>query len=251
MDVVASFVANSKAAELMKPGNCSFHHPAGLTQSTAMFGFPTSQVRSDATATEFVAVWLRIVTAVSLNELRSMTRPAPLATYGRNRFHQRKQLGYVVGVRAGERSGQWNARRIRDDMVLAPRFAAIRRVGAGFCPPNTARILELSTTARDQSIWSVALSSVSSTSCRRSHTPAVCQSRKRRQQVIPHPQPNSCGSIVQGMPVRSTNKMPVSASRLPTGGRPPLDDATVGGNSGSTYSHNSSETNRFGHDSPP
>ena len=36
--------------------------------------------------------------------------------------------------------------------------------------------------------------------CRRSHTPASCQSRRRRQQVIPEPQPNSCGSTSQGMP---------------------------------------------------
>jgi len=28
--------------------------------------------------------------------------------------------------------------------------------------------------------------------------PCSCQSRKRRQQVIPEPQPSSCGSISQG-----------------------------------------------------
>ncbi len=34
-----------------------------------------------------------------------------------------------------------------------------------------------------------------------SQTPASCQSRKRRQHVIPEPQPNSWGSISQGMPL--------------------------------------------------
>jgi hypothetical protein len=86
------------------------------------------------------------------------------------------------------------------------------------------------------------LSSASRTSCSRSQTPACCQSRSRRQQVIPHPQPNSCGNIVQGMPLRKTNKIPVSTSRLPTGGRPPFDDVAVGGNKGSTRFHNPSDT---------
>ena len=36
--------------------------------------------------------------------------------------------------------------------------------------------------------------------CRRSQTPASCQSRSRRQQVMPVPQPISWGSISQGMP---------------------------------------------------
>jgi hypothetical protein len=36
----------------------------------------------------------------------------------------------------------------------------------------------------------------------RSHTPARCQSRKRRQHVIPDPHPSSCGSICQGIPLR-------------------------------------------------
>ena len=32
MHVVAAFVANTEAAELMKPGNRSFNHPTSLTQ---------------------------------------------------------------------------------------------------------------------------------------------------------------------------------------------------------------------------
>jgi hypothetical protein len=245
MNIVASLVANAETAELMEPGNRPFNHPAGLTQSTAMFGVPTSQVGSDATAPEFVAVRLRIVSAIALDTPGSMPRPPRFTADPRNCFHQRQQLRDVMGVGAGQRGCQWNARRIRNDMVLAPRFAAIRWVGTSFCPPSTARTLELSTIARDQSIWSAALSSVSKTSCSRFQTPASCQSRNRRQHVMPHPQPNSCGSIVQGMPLRSTNKMPVSTSRLPTGGRPPRDDATIGGNNGSTNFHNSSDTNNL------
>jgi len=39
--------------------------------------------------------------------------------------------------------------------------------------------------------------------------PHSCQSRSRRQQVMPEPHPISCGSISQGIPLRRTNTMPV------------------------------------------
>jgi hypothetical protein len=38
-------------------------------------------------------------------------------------------------------------------------------------------------------------------SCSSCQTPASFQSRSRRQQVMPHPNPSSCGSHCQGLPV--------------------------------------------------
>ncbi len=74
----------------------------------------------------------------------------------------------------------------------------------------------------------------------RSHTPARCQSRRRRQHVIPEPHSSSCGSICQGMPLRRTNKMPVRHARSEMRGRPPLGRRGVVGKNGSTRSHNGS-----------
>jgi hypothetical protein len=73
-----------------------------------------------------------------------------------------------------------------------------------------------------------------------SHTPACCQSRRRRQQVMPEPQPISWGSISHGMPERRTNRMPVRAARSGTRGRPPLGLGGSGGRSGSITAHRSS-----------
>jgi hypothetical protein len=73
---------------------------------------------------------------------------------------------------------------------------------------------------RDQSIWSAARNRASSTSCSSSHTPAACQSRYRRQQLMPLPQPISRGSRSQRRPVCRMNRMPVSAARLSSGLRP-------------------------------
>jgi hypothetical protein len=75
-----------------------------------------------------------------------------------------------------------------------------------------------------------------------SHTPASCQSRSRRQHVMPDPHPNSCGRSSQGIPVFSTNTIPVSALRSSSGGRPPLGRGGRFGSSGSTRAHNLSDT---------
>jgi len=52
---------------------------------------------------------------------------------------------------------------------------------------------------------------------------------------MPLPKPSSCGSSSQGMPVRSTNRMPLSAISSLTRGRPPLAEGTNTGSSGSIF----------------
>ena len=74
----------------------------------------------------------------------------------------------------------------------------------------------------------------------RSRTPARCQSRRRRQHVIPDPHPSSCGSICQGMPLRRTKRRPVRQARSETRGRPPFGRRGGVGKNGSTRSHNGS-----------
>jgi hypothetical protein len=143
-----------------------------------------------------------------------------------------------VGCRLGHREGDSSA--VDHNMALRARFAAIRRIRAGFSAPPGAGTLAESSEARDQSIWSAAPSWSSSAWCTWCQTPASCQSRKRRQQVIPEPQPNSWGSSSQGMPVRRTKMMPVSAARFGTRGRPPLGLGGSGGSSGATMFHRSS-----------
>jgi hypothetical protein len=108
-----------------------------------------------------------------------------------------------------------------------------------------ARTEQLSNATFDQSISSATPNSSSNRRHTFSHTPASCQSRSRRQQVMPQPQFNSCGKYSQGQPVRSTNKMPVSAARSGTGGRPPFGLDLRDGRSGSMRSHSSSVTKGF------
>jgi hypothetical protein len=60
---------------------------------------------------------------------------------------------------------------------------------------------------------------VSKTGCNRCQTPARCHRTSRRQQVLPEPQPISRGSMFQGNPLRSTNRIPVSTARSGSGRR--------------------------------
>jgi hypothetical protein len=67
---------------------------------------------------------------------------------------------------------------------------------------------------------SAACNSARSSSWRRCHTPASCHSARRRQHVIPDPNPSSCGRNSHGIAVYSTNRIPHRTCRSGTRLRP-------------------------------
>jgi len=240
VDIQATFVSHAEPAKLMEPADGALHNPPHRAQSAAMVRIAFGDEGADAAFGQFGFVRLGVVSAIAKDEMRTLTGPALLSAHRRYCVHERNELGYIVTVSTGDGEGKWDSLAVGDDVVFGPGFAAIRRIGACLLPPKTARTLEESTMARDQSSRSALFkwaNSASNTDC---HTPNFCQSRNRRQHVIPHPQPISCGRYSQGMPVRSTNRMPVSASRLATAGRPLLLGGLSAGRSGSIRVHNSS-----------
>ena len=161
-----------------------------------------------------------IISPISLNPFGSGARTTMLASDWRDRIDKRNQLRQIMAIGCCDLGRQGDAVGVSDDMMLRAFFAAIRRVGSGVCPPKTARTEAESTIARDQSILSASRRWLSNSRCNFSQTPARCQSRRRRQQVMPLPHPISWGRYSQGMPVWRTKRMPVRASRLPIGFRP-------------------------------
>jgi hypothetical protein len=206
-----------------------------------MFGVAFGKHRSHTTPTQSSAMGLGIVCSIALDAFGASPASTFAADFG-DRVHQRYQLRDVVSVGSCQRGRQRDAVGIGEDVMLRARFTAIRGIRAGLRPPKTARTDVLSTTARDQSIWSASSSRWSNTQRILSHTPAACQSRSRRQHVIPDPHPISWGRYSQGMPVLRTNKIPVSTERLSFGFRPGFRRRRFlgGGNSGPISSHNSS-----------
>ena len=174
--------------------------------------------------------------------LARSSRSSPWSDDRGNRVDQREQLRRVVGVGRGEADRQRNAVSIHHEVVLRACLAAVNRVRPRLLTPLFARTLTLSTLARDQSIAASSPSKLSSLVCNRSQTPASCQSRSRRQHVVPLPQPSSFGRSRQGQPVRSTKMMPPRAARFGTRGRPPFSFGRSVGKRGSRASHRSSGT---------
>lgn len=220
MNKVQPFVAHLQAPELVQPRERAFDDPARLAQSAAMRGTPLRQNRRNAQSALRAAMGAGVVGTVALDTIGALSGAPAAARKRRDRSDERNELGYIMGIGRRERRRERDAPCVADEVVLAARFAPVSGIGAGFFPPCRARTEELSTIVRDHSICSAACNRVSNTRCNRAHTPARCHATKRRQQLTPEPQPISSGSAAHGMPVRSTNRIPVSACRWVMGLRP-------------------------------
>jgi hypothetical protein len=220
MDVVASLVADAKTSILMQPRETAFNYPPIDSKSTTIASAPSSQNWLDTFLTKLLTVWFAVVAAITKHRSRTSQWPADLSSNSRDRADQRQQMRHIVTVGTGQSHRQRDAVGISHHMVLRAFFAAVRRIWPGFRPPKMARTEAESTTAREKSIWSACRNLLSKTWWILSQMPAFCQSRRRRQQVMPEPQPISCGRSSHEMPVLSTKRIPVRTARSGTGFRP-------------------------------
>jgi hypothetical protein len=117
---------------------------------------------------------------------------------------------------------------------------AIGRIRAGRGAPFLAAITEPSIHARLQSIRSAFSQSAQQFAVKAiPHTtvlPVARPSPARHPQAAAH----LGRQLSQGIPLRSTNRMPISAARSATGGRPPFGLGAAGGSSGATIDHKES-----------
>jgi VCBS repeat protein len=217
MDLRQPFVPDAQAAKLVQPGKCAFDHPSIYPEPTAVRSTALGEHRGDPTGAQALAVRFGIIATSAVEALGFTAGAAPLPSDRGNSLDEGNELGHVVRVRAGQDDRERNPLRLRHDMMLTPQLPSIRRIRPRFAPPQTARTEEESTTARDQSRVSASRRLAQSTAWSRCQTPARCQARRYRQHVIPEPQPNSWGSMAQGIPLFKTNKMPVSTLRRAKG----------------------------------
>src|SRR5579885_51310 len=213
MDILAPLVADGEAAEAVQPRLRALHHPAMPAELLAALDAPPGDAGRDAVAAQEGAPARETVALVGMHLVRTLAPIAGRLGDGGNRGDQPLERDTVVLAGGRMRGKEREALGFDHNMVLRARFAAIRRVGADQEPPLLASTLVLATLTRRQAIAPRVPNGSSSTRWMRSHTPARCQSRRRRQQVMPLPQPSSCGSISHGMPLLSTKRMPVSAAR--------------------------------------
>ena len=220
MDITASFITDTETTILVQPRKSTLNNPPVHPETTSILCASLSQKGLNKLSAKLVAMGFAIVSSVSQHRSRTPNRPAYLASYRRNSLDQRQQLCNIVVVRPRQSHSQRNTVGIGHQMVFRAFFAAIRGVWACFRPPKIARTEAESTTAREKSIWSARRSWLSKTRWILSQTPAFCQSRRRRQQVMPEPQPISWGRSSHAIPVLRTKRMPFRTARSSRGFRP-------------------------------
>ena len=243
MDVRPALVAHGEATELTKPGQRALHNPTVPPQARAALDALAGDAALDPPSPQGDPTARDVIRLIGVQLVRTRAGPSAGPPDRLDAIDQLLEDAPIRPIRRRQPHRERDAVALDHKVALAARFAAIRRIGAGFLAPLFAGTLALSALARLQSIWSAAPKRSKKAWCRRSQTPAFCHARSRRQQVTPLPQPISWGNISQGMPLLSTKRMPVKAARSGTRGRPPLGLGGSGGKSGAIVSHNVSLTN--------
>lgn len=246
MDVGAPFVAGGESSVgAVQPSEGALDDPAMPAELLLGLDAAASNAGDDAAHQASGAAEDVVVGLVGVKLVGAEARSTPAPADRSDLVEQRLQKVALVHIRRRDVDGERDALAVDDQMLLGPELSAIRRVRPGLGAPPFDRTLEASMLARVQSTLSARPSSSSSARWSRSHTPASCQSRRRRQQVMPLPHPISCGRYSQPIPVRSTKRIPASAARSSTGGRPPRGFGRGGGNSGRMRAHSASGTSGF------
>src|ERR687886_1556652 len=243
MDIRAALVAHGEAAELGQPGQRALHDPAVPAQAGAALDTLAGNAALDTPPLQGDPTGRAVIRLGGVQRVRTLAGPSTGPLDRLDAIDQRGEDAPIRPIRRCQPHCEGDAVALDHNVALAARFAAIRRIRSGFLAPLLAGAKALSALARLQSILSAVPNRSKNAWWRRSHTPARCHSRRRRQHVTPLPQPISWGSISQGMPLLSTKMMPVKAARSGTRGRPPVGLGGSGGSSGAMISHRASLTN--------
>lgn len=228
----ASLEADAQLAEGAQPCMGALHDPAMESESVVALDTAPGNACGDAQCAQMGTAARKVVAFVRVQFVRPAPGPAATSAHRGQGIDQLLEHHRVMPVGAGDAENQRDA-------------LAVRGVGARILPPRGLATLAASMLARLRSSLPAPRNSASSNRCRRCHTPAACQSRRRRQHVMPLPKPSSWGNSSQGMPVRSTNRMPLSAISSLTRGRPPLAEGTNTGSSGSIFLNSAALSSLF------
>jgi hypothetical protein len=248
VEIVAAFVADEEASVAVEPGEGALHDPPVSAEFRLGVDARASDARGDVPSTQGVATGATGVGFVGVQLRGASARATARPRDRRDRVDGVQKDGPLVDIGGRLEADERDALPLGYQMVLGARFGPVGGVRAdclGRRPPffsPFAGTVELSMLARLQSIRSASPRRSNKAQCRSHQTPASCQSRSRRQQVIPLPHPISCGSYSHWIPVFNTNTIPVRQARSEMGGRPGFFFGRGFGNNGATTSHNASLT---------
>ena len=147
MDRRAPLVAHVEAAKAVQPGEGAFDDPARAAEAAAVGRAALGELAADAAVAEAVAVGLRIVAPVPLDEIGFPCGTARSAPEGRDAVDQGQELRHIMAVGGRQDRDERNPLRVGENVVLTP---ALRRSvgfgpvfsratpGATHCPPRPA-----------------------------------------------------------------------------------------------------------------
>ena len=169
MNIGSFFISDAQASPVEQPVEARFDDVAVLAKAAAMFAVALRDHGDDAQGTQRPKdLDLSVVSGIGQESVGTPTWSATRLLDGRNGLHQRHRHLGVVNIGTGVGDGQRRTVLVGDQMAFRTRFAAIRGIRPGFCPPKMARTEQLSRTPFDQSIAPASPSS----------------SRKRRQKIV-------------------------------------------------------------------
>ncbi len=239
MSIKRTLETNAQLAEAGKPGMRAFDNPAMPAEPVVLLDATASDPRTDASLTQVLPTAREVVSLICMKLVGAASRTTTESRHARDGINERFEHHRVVPIGARDHQRQRHAAPVYDEMALAAELAAIRWVRPGLLAPRGLATVAPSMLARLQSIWSCSRRRLSRAKCSRFQTPLACQSHRRRQHVMPLPKPSSLGRSSHGIPVCRTNRMPFSAARSSTRGRPPLAEGSTTGNSGCNAFQNS------------
>ena len=225
MDISSAFISDEQAPVSMEPGKGSLNNPAVLSKMRGTVHPTSGNAVLYMSHCARLSAKRKIVPFISVKFLRTTSGSPVQISQGRQMIQHIFQHFAIIHIGGSEADNKRNAIAIRYEMMFASRTTSIYGVGSCVFAPLFAWMTEPSIQALLQSIFFVCLRRGV---CRQdmvtrlSQTPASCQSRSLRQQVMPLPQPISCGRSSHGIPVLSTKTIPVKAARSGLRGRPPL-----------------------------
>lgn len=201
VEVSVTFVADGEAPELIDPGEGPLDHPSVLAEMLGAVDAPPGDAGRDAPLAQVLAAAVEVVALVGVELFWPLAGTATPLANRVERIDHRGQRHAVVPVGPGQDDGERQALSVDHDVPLGARLAAISRVRADRVAPLFAGTEEASTLARDQSISPERLRRSSMWRWISSHTPASCQARSRRQQVMPEHPATSNGNRSHGIAV--------------------------------------------------
>lgn len=245
MNIESPVVANLQPSKCVEPGNGALYHPPVPAKPFARLNTAPRNTWDDAAVAARVSKMSEVISLVRMELLRPPSGSTSASADRWNCVYHRLKHLRIMDIRRRDLTGKRHTSGVYNKMMLGPEFASVGRVGARSFAPPLARTLLESTAARSNLNRFRRLISTSRTSCIFCQMPASCHSCRRRQQLIPHPQPISSGRCSQGIPVFNTNRIPVSAARSGTRGLPPSGYSLGFGSSGTMSFHSLSGTNFF------